>query len=76
MSARPSSPRLKRTLEVVYGVEGVTCARVWLWPGSVAVGVTPSPLTSPHDLLLRVEAAISGLREQGEIWEFGLLELT
>src|SRR5580693_968480 len=31
--------RLKRTLELAYAVEGVVAARVWQWPGRVAVGV-------------------------------------
>ena len=77
-------PRLRRTLEIVYAVDGVAGARVWQWPGNasapdgartrVAVAVRPAPLTSPQDLLRRVEAAVAGLREPGEEWEFGLLE--
>jgi hypothetical protein len=77
-------PRLRRTLEIVYAVDGVAGARVWQWPGdgaapegtrtTVAVAVRPAPLTSPQDLLRRVEAAVAGLREPGEHWEFGLLE--
>jgi len=74
MTSQTLSPRLKRTLEIVYGVEGVAGARVWVWPGRVAVGVRPSPMTSPHDLLRRVESAVAGLKEQGESWEFGLLD--
>lgn len=67
-------PRLRRTLELVYGVEGVTAARVWHWPGRVAVGVRPAMLSAPAELLHRVESAVAGLREPEETWEFGLLE--
>lgn len=67
-------PRLRRTLELVYGVEGVTAARVWHWPGCVAVGVRGAMLSSPSELLRRVESAVSGLREPEETWDFGLLD--
>jgi hypothetical protein len=67
------TPRLRRTLELVYGVEGVVAARVWHWAGRVAVGVRGAGPTPP-DLILRVEAAVAGLREAGEIWDFGILE--
>jgi hypothetical protein len=82
MSTLP--PKLRRTLEVVYAIDGVAGARVWEWPGTpgaktgprvtVAVGVRPSPTASPGDLLRRVEAAVAGLREPDEAWEFGILE--
>lgn len=72
-TAAELSPRLRRTLELVYGVEGVTAARVWVWEGVVAVGVRPAPSSSPQEILKRVEAAVAGLREPGEAWEFGLL---
>ncbi len=87
MTDQPLPPRLRRTLEIVYAVDGVAGARVWQWPNTardasapegtrttVAVAVRPAPLTSPQDLLRRVEAAVAGLREPGELWEFGLLE--
>lgn len=67
-------PRLRRTLELVYGVEGVTAARVWHWPGRVAVGVRPTTLSAPGELLRRVESAVAGLREPEETWDFGFLE--
>ncbi|MBX3215678.1 MAG: hypothetical protein KF850_26810 [Labilithrix sp.] len=67
-------PRLRRTLELVYRVEGVTAARVWHWPGRVAVGVRPAVLSAPSELLRRVESAVAGLREPEETWDFGLLE--
>jgi hypothetical protein len=73
------SPRMRRMLEIVYAVDGVAAARVWQWPAEnglkrIAVAVRPSPRASPQELLQRVEAAISGLREPDESWEFGLLE--
>ncbi len=72
-SSTELSPRLRRTLELAYGVEGVVAARVWQWAGRVAVGVRGAGLTPP-DLILRVEAAVAGLREAGEVWDFGILE--
>lgn len=72
--ARELSPRIRRTLELVYGVEGVTAARVWQWPGRIAVGVRPTMLSAPSELLHRVESAVAGLREPDETWDFGLLE--
>jgi len=76
MNAAPLElpPRIRRTLELVYGVEGVTAARVWHWPGRVAVGVRPAMLSAPSELLRRVEAAVAGVREPDETWDFGLLE--
>ncbi len=67
-------PRLRRTLELVYGVEGVVAARVWQAPGRIAVGVRGGAATGPSDLLRRVESAVAGLREPGETWEFGILD--
>jgi hypothetical protein len=72
-SAAALSPRLRRTLELVYGVEGVLEARVWQWPGRVAVGVRGGNSTSPTDLVRRVEVAVAGVREPEESWEFGIL---
>ncbi|HEY8072535.1 MAG TPA: hypothetical protein VIF62_00450 [Labilithrix sp.] len=76
MNAAPIElpPRIRRTLELVYGVEGVTAARVWHWPGCVAVGVRPAMMSAPSELLRRVEAAVAGVREPEETWDFGLLE--
>ena len=73
------SPRMRRMLEIVYAVDGVAAARVWQWPAEnglkrIAVAVRPSPRASPQELLQRVEAAVTGLREPDESWEFGLLE--
>jgi len=70
-----ASSRLRRTLAVVYGVDGVAGARVWQWPGHVAVGVLPSPLVGASDLIARVERATAGLRDPDETWDFGLLDL-
>lgn len=67
-------PRLRRTLELVYGVEGVIAARVWHVPGGVAVGVRGATATAPHQLLRRVESAVAGLRQPDESWDFGILE--
>lgn len=68
-------PRLRRALELVYSVEGVTGARVWeLEDGTVAIGVRSSPLTSPLELVRRVDKALSALREEGGVWEVGLLD--
>ena len=73
------SPRMRRMLEIVYAVDGVAAARVWQWPAEnglkrIAVAVRPSPRASPQELLQRVEAAVTGLREPDESWEFGLLD--
>jgi hypothetical protein len=67
-------PRLRRALELVYNVEGVVAARVWQWPGRVAVAVRGGIATTPPSLLHRVESAVTGLREPGETWDFGILE--
>ena len=66
--------RLRRTLELVYGVEGVVAARIWQLPGKVAVGVRGSRTAASPDLLIRIATAIDGLREPDETWEFGLLD--
>jgi hypothetical protein len=73
-------PRLRRTLELVYGVDGVVAARVWQWTEDsgreekVAVAVRANTCSSPNDVLRRVEAAVQAIREPGEAWEFGLLD--
>jgi hypothetical protein len=67
-------PRVERALELAYRVEGVIAARVWQWPGRVAVGVVAGKSASPADLLRRVEAAVSVLREPDELWDFGILD--
>lgn len=74
-ASSPIPPRLRRALELVYAVEGVTAARVWQWPGRVAVGVRPATLSAHGELLNRVERAVAGLREPDETWEFGYLEV-
>jgi hypothetical protein len=68
------SPRLRRTLELAYGAEGVVAARVWHFSGRVAIGVRGGIATTPSALLRRVEVAIAGLREADETWEFGILD--
>lgn len=67
-------PRLKRILEIVYGIDGVVEARVWEWEAGVAVGVRPSASSSATELLARVESHVLVVREPGEAWTFGLLE--
>ncbi len=71
---REMAPRVRRTLELVYCVEGVVAARVWQWEGQFAIGVRVGCAVTASDLLRRVESAVSGLREPGETWEFGVLE--
>jgi hypothetical protein len=71
---RPLPPKLRRVLELVYAVEGVVAARVWQWPGRIAVGVRGGGATTPMDLLRRVEVAVASLREPEESWDFGILE--
>ena len=63
-------PRLRRALELVYAVEGVAEARVWMSPGKVSVGVRSQSL----DALSRVEHAVLPLKEPGEEWSFGWME--
>lgn len=71
---------MRRMLEIVYAVDGVAAARVWQLPAegtvkkTIAIAVRPSPRASPQELLQRVEAAVAGMREPDESWEFGLLE--
>ena len=74
LPAEPLPPRLRRTVELVYGVEGVAGARVWQWDDRVAVGIKPNPAYAAADLLRRVELAVAGMLEPDEVWEFGLLE--
>lgn len=71
---RELPPRLRRALDLTYNVEGVVAARVWQWSGRVAVGIRGGHTSSPSDLIRRVEAAVAGLRETGETWDFGILE--
>lgn len=73
---RDLSPRMRRMLERIYDIDGVVAARVWQWPGRVAVGVQGGSATSSGDLLKRVEIAVAELREAGEVWDFGILQDT
>jgi len=66
--------RLRRALELVYQVEGVTGARIWFWTGHVAVGLTLSATSSAAEVLGRVESAVAPLRQMDEAWGFGVLE--
>ena len=67
-------PRIRRILELAYGVEGVMSTRVWHWPGNVLVGIRPGTTSSDAELLRRVADAVSGLREPAETWDFGWLD--
>ena len=67
-------PRLRRTLELVYSVEGVVAARVWQCGENIAVGVRGGMATAPASLLHRVQCAVAGLRQPDEQWDFGILE--
>jgi hypothetical protein len=73
---RELSPRMRRTLERIYDIDGVVAARVWQWPGRMAVGIQGGSAASTSDLLKRVELAVAGLREAGEVWDFGILQDT
>lgn len=68
------APRLRRTLQLVYAVDGVVAVRVWQWGLNVAIGVRGGSMASPTELIRRVQAAVAGLSEPGEAWDFGLLE--
>jgi hypothetical protein len=73
-SDTPLEPRLQRTLQLAYAVDGVLAVRVWQWGPNVSIGVRGSAAASPADLVRRVEAALAGLHEPGETWDFGVLE--
>jgi hypothetical protein len=70
----PLPPRLRRALELAYGVPGVSEAKIWQWPGRIAVGVRGAPHLSPGEILRRVEDAVAVLREPDEQWDFGMLD--
>ena len=67
-------PRIRRTLELVYQVEGVVAAKVWAMPDRVAVGVKIGTGHGPAEVMARLEQVTVALREPGETWDFGLLE--
>jgi hypothetical protein len=71
--AEEPSPRLRRVIEVIYQVEGVTGARIWQWTGRIAVGLRLSAASSPEDVIARVTSAVAPLRDVNEMWEFGVL---
>jgi hypothetical protein len=73
-SSEDLPPRARRILSVVYAVEGVATARVWIWSDKVAVGLRPTSAIGSDELFRRVSAAVAPLREMDETWEFGLLE--
>lgn len=67
-------PRIRRTLELVYQVEGVVAAKVWAMPDRVAVGVRIGAGHGAAEVIARIEQVTLGLREPGEAWDFGLLD--
>jgi hypothetical protein len=67
-------PRLRRILELAYAVEGVVAARIWQWPGCVAIGIRGGGGASPSELLRRVEIAVAAVRDPAETWDYGILE--
>jgi hypothetical protein len=67
-------PRVRRTLELVYQVEGVVAAKVWAMPDRMAVGVRVGTGHGPAEVIARIQAVTVGLREPGEAWDFGLLD--
>jgi hypothetical protein len=67
-------PRIRRTLELVYQVEGVVAAKVWAMPDRIAVGVRIGAGHGPSEVIARIEQVTLGLREPGEAWDFGLLD--
>ena len=67
-------PRVRRALQVVYQIQGVVAAKVWAMPDRVAVGIRIGAGHGSADVLARVEASTAGLREPGEVWDFGLLD--
>jgi len=67
-------PRVRKTLELVYQVEGVVAAKVWAMPDRVAVGVRVGSGHGAAEVIARIQAATVALREPGEAWDFGLLD--
>ena len=67
-------PRIRRTLELVYQVEGVVAAKVWAMPDRIAVGVKIGTGHGPAEVMARLEQVTVALREPGEAWDFGLLD--
>ena len=67
-------PRIRRTLELVFQVEGVVGAKVWAMPERIAVGVKIGAGHGAPEVLARIEQVTVALREPGETWDFGLLE--
>jgi hypothetical protein len=66
-------PRLRRAIELIYQVEGVTGAQIWHWGGRIDVGLSLTATSTPAEVFGRVKSAIAPLREGDETWEFGLL---
>ena len=73
-TASDIDPRVRRTLELVYQVEGVVAAKVWAMPDRVAVGVKLGNGHGAPEVIARIEVVTAALRAPGESWDFGLIE--
>ncbi len=73
VTGRDVPARMRRALELVYAVEGVVGARIWQWPGGVAVGINVATAFPQADTLRRVEVAVAPIRSPDEVWDFGIL---
>jgi hypothetical protein len=67
------SARIRRVIETIYQVDGVTGARIWQWTGRVAVGLHLSTASSPTEVIERVMSAVAPFRDADETWDFGVL---
>jgi hypothetical protein len=66
-------PRLRRAIDLIYQVEGVTGAQIWHWAGRIAVGLSLTRPSIPAEVFRRAQSAIAPMQEANETWEFGLL---
>jgi hypothetical protein len=66
-------PRLRRAMELIYLVEGVTGAQIWCCTDRIAVGLSLTATSNPSEVFERARSAVAPLQEGDETWEFGLL---
>ncbi len=71
--SQSAARRLRRIEEAILEVDGVVGVRVWELPGRVEVGVEIAPSDCPPDVLQRVSERADALREEGEVWDVGVL---
>ena len=64
--------RLRRAVELAYGVDGVVAARVWRCESDFFVGVVAA--CGPDVVLRAVTSPIAGLAQPEETWSVGLLQ--